>query len=126
MPQVPEKETEVPTINAYRSLGMMILLDICYQNGESENIIENYYANLLDHLRLQSVYVSIGNQKKPIGYVTWKKDDDYPHNIQIERQSAPFGDHLQLLKKWMAHIQAEETSITSIHQRSARRVQKVW
>ncbi|EFO28656.1 conserved hypothetical protein [Roseibium sp. TrichSKD4] len=125
LPEVPEAEKDRPAINAYRSLGMMALLDIDYWQGESEKSIEEYYSARLAHMQVQTAFVVIGNERKPIGYAMWETDKIDKNVIHLKRQAAPFGDHLYLQKK-LQTLFPENAKIYSHHTRSARREQVAW
>ena len=125
LPEVPEIDKEKPAINAYRSVGMMTLLDLDYWQGESESSIEDYYANLLKHLQNQSKMIAINTESKPIGYVTWEVDAKDSNIISLTRQSSPFGDHLEVQKK-LKEFLPDSAVVTSKHKRSARQEQAVW
>ena len=125
LPKVPQLDKEKPALNAYRSLGMMVLLDIDYWQGESEKCIEDYYAGLLGHLQKRSSMIAINDVKKPIGYVAWEIDSDKPEVVHLIRQAAPFGDHLEVLKKLRQRL-PDEAVVISKHMRSSRKEQSVW
>ncbi|PWQ93257.1 hypothetical protein DKW60_18105 [Leucothrix pacifica] len=125
LPEVPALDKEKPALNAYRSLGMMALLDIDYWQGESEKRIEDYYAGLLGHLQKRSSMIAINDVKKPIGYVAWEIDSDKPEVINLTRQAAPFGDHLEVLKKLKQRL-PDDAVVISKHMRSSRKEQSVW
>ena len=125
LPEIPEPDAEKPAINAYRSLGMMLLLDIDYWQGESEKDIDVYYQQLLGHMQEQTALVTIGPARKPIGYATWNLcggDDD---SVEITRQAAPFGNHLELLRNLKSRL-PKGVAIKSLHERSSRREQVAW
>jgi hemolysin-activating ACP:hemolysin acyltransferase len=125
LPEIPEKEADLPAVEAYRSLGMMTCLDLDYWKGQSEKLIKDYYAGLLKHMQNQTSYVVIGEENKPIGYATWCEDPHNPDAIKITRQAAPFGDHLQLQKSLRARLpNARAASV--IYDRSARKEQVAW
>ena len=125
LPELPEPDTDKPAINAYRSLGMMLLLDIDYWQGESEKDIDAYYQQLLGHMQSQTALVAIGGARKPIGYATWNLFDSDGGSIEITRQSAPFGNHLELLRNLKSRL-PKDVAIRSLHDRSSRREQVAW
>ena len=125
LPKVPEAEKDRPAISAYRSLGIMALLDIDYWQGESEKSIEEYYSTGLGHMQTQTVLVAIDGERKPIGYATWEVDQSDVNIIHLKRQSAPFGDHLELHKKLQAWL-PKNAKVLSHHTRSAREEQVAW
>ena len=56
LPPMPAFDAEQTAMDAYRSLGAMVLLDIEYWKGEPEKRIEDYYSGLLHHLRARTAY----------------------------------------------------------------------
>ena len=125
LPSAPPPEQNHTMLNTYRSLGMMALLDIDYWQGPSEKTISDYYTTTIDHINDGSAFIAFSDDKKPIGYATWKYEQSDPGRINLTRQTAPFGDHLTLQKKvkscfpYLAHVE-------SLHDRSARKVQTAW
>ena len=125
LPQFPETETDLRAINAYRSLGAMVLLDIDYWQGESEKIIKEYYSECLGHMQAQTSFVAINSERKPIGYAAWEADPCNADMICLKRQAAPFGDHLEVQQKLQARL-PETAKVFSYHPRSAREEQVAW
>ena len=125
LPEAPEFDKEKPAINAYRSLGMMTLLDIDYWQGESQETIENYYTAHLSHMQTQTAFVALGKDRKPIGYATWDMASGDNNVIQLKRQAAPFGDHLELQQILQRRL-PENAKVLSHHARSAREEQIAW
>ena len=125
LPEVPEAETVRSAINAYRYLGMMLLLDIDYWQGESEKTIKEYYSTRLTHMQSQTVLVGIGKERKPIGYAIWDAGKDDASIIRLKRQAAPFGDHLELQEILQTRL-PENAKVLSYHARSAREEQVAW
>ncbi|MYF45482.1 MAG: hypothetical protein F4223_03405 [Rhodobacteraceae bacterium] len=125
LPEVPEPEANRPAINAYRSLGMMVLLDIDYWQGESERTIEEYYVARLAHLQSQTALVAIEKERKPVGYAIWDIDQTDTNIIRLQRQAAPFGHHLALQAKLQARF-PKDVRVLSHHTRSAREEQVAW
>jgi len=125
LPEVPEASKDITAIDAYRSLGMMALLDIDYWQGEPEKTIEEYYELRLAHMQAQTVLVAIGKNGKPIGYAAWEIDKDDSNVIHLKRQAAPFGDHLELLEELQIRF-PENAKVMSHHSRSAREEQVAW
>ena len=124
-PKLPDRKNETTGLAAYRSLGMIVFLDLDYWKGQSETPIGDYYNNLASHIQARTAYVVIGNENKPIGYATWNVEGSDESKIEITRQSAPFGGHLVLQKALRAHL-PNVTQALSKHDRSARRDQRVW
>ena len=124
LPPLPESDPERPTINAYRSLGAMALIDIDCWQGESEKQVGEYYALLLEHLQDQTAFLALDEQRKPIGYATWLKPSQ-SGSVTLTRQAAPFGDHLTLQRTLERHL-GREAGVLACHDRSARKEQPAW
>ena len=122
---LPKDQISNPTVDAYRSLGMMVLLDIDYLQGRSEQTIEHYYADLLEHMKKQTAFIMLDNKKRPSAYATWCVNADNADRITLTRQSAPFGHHIALHKTLKARF-PENFTVHSLHERSARRNQTAW
>ncbi|MEP3637094.1 MAG: hypothetical protein ABJN14_07530 [Paracoccaceae bacterium] len=112
-----------PNLNAYRSLGMMAILDIDYWQGHSDRTISDYYSSALPHFQKNTVLLSFSDDKKPVGYAIWDNCDQ--GRVCVTRLAAPFGDHLKLLKELRALL-PEGTKVNSLHERSACREQIAW
>lgn len=125
LPEAPEPDQNHPAINAYRSLGMMALLDIDNWQGVSEKTIEEYYATRLAHMQSQTALVAIGKERKPVGYAVWDIDQTDTNIIRLQRQTAPFGHYLELQVKLQARL-PKNTKVLSYHSRSAREEQVAW
>ena len=101
MPPMMDSDMSHPAIDACRSLGAMTLLDVDYWQGESEKRIEDYYAELLEHLRKRTAFIALSDDRKPVAYATWTKPAG-SKAVTITRKAAPFGDHL-LLQQALDH-----------------------
>lgn len=124
LPPMTAPDMSQPTIDAYRSLGAMALLDIEYWQGESEKRIEDYYSGLLEHLRNRTAFIALSDDRKPVAYATWTKPAG-ANAVTITRQAAPYGDHLLLQQALEAHLCHAE-GVTARHVRSARQEQVAW
>lgn len=124
LPVMPVKDADYPAVDSYRSLGAMSLLDIDFWQGESEKSIGDYYSGLLEHMRDQTAYVALRKDNKPLGYATWTSNTG-TNRITITRQSAPFGDHLELQRALERRLQATD-GVMAQHRRSAQREQIAW
>lgn len=124
LPPMTAPDMSQPTVDAYRSLGAMALLDIEYWQGESEKRIEDYYSGLLEHLRNRTAFIALSDDRKPVAYATWMKPAG-ANAVTIARQAAPFGDHLLLQQALEAHLCHAE-GVTARHVRSARQEQVAW
>ncbi|MGH1412640.1 MAG: hypothetical protein ACRBB0_04050 [Pelagimonas sp.] len=125
LPIMTEAEDDCDAINAYRCLGMMTLLDIEYSQGESEKSIGEYYSTRLGHMQTQTAFVAIDEERRPFGYAIWDVDQRDANKVRLKRQSAPFGDHLELQKKLQARL-PENATVLSHHFGSAREEQIAW
>jgi len=125
LPAFPQPSPEQPSLDAYRSLGAMALLDIGCWKGESEKQIGGYYSELSRHLKKCSAFVALEKGAKPIGYAAWTGGSQAEPQIVLVRQVAPFGDHLALQRTVEAHL-SREHSVLAVHERSARREQVAW
>jgi hemolysin-activating ACP:hemolysin acyltransferase len=125
LPEVPEAEKDGTAIKAYRSLGIIALLDVAYWQGESEVNIGQYYAVRLAHKQAETMIIAINKEQKPIGYAIWDEDDSDQGTIKIRRQAAPFGDHLELQDKLRDRL-PNYAKVLSYHSRSARKEQTAW
>lgn len=67
LPQMPEPDTVHRALNAYRSLGATVLLDLEHGQGEAEQRIEEYYTSRLDHLQKGTVFIGLNPDGKPLG-----------------------------------------------------------
>ncbi len=123
LPPMPAFDAEQTAMDAYRSLGAMVLLDIEYWKGEPEKRIEDYYSGLLHHLRARTAYVGLDRSHKPIGYSTWTETAG--ESVTLTRQAAPFGDHLALQRALERHL-GRRAGVSALHDRSARQEQAAW
>ena len=120
LPEAPPGDKDLPAaLNAYRALGVMTLLDIARNKGPSENRIKIYYDDFFHHIREKTAFVSIGQDRKPVGYVTWEASTDSPDIACVKRLTAPFGDHLELIQKWKEHL-PESVSVKAKYSRKAQ------
>ena len=124
LPPMPEPDVDRPRMDAYRRLGARALLDMDFWEGTSEETIEDYYASQLRHGREGTAFLALNGDGKPIGYATWSGS---PGNdsVTLDRQAAPFGDHLALQRMLERHLQAKG-AVDAHHPRSARARQAAW
>lgn len=126
LPPVPKHdEQDAQVLSAYRYLGVIALLDIDYWQGQSELSIGEYYENGAAHLKDGTLMAKLDDDRKPIGYATWTADSEDAKVVHITRQSAPFGDHIQLQKALQNKL-PPGTMAMSINPRSSRKEQIVW
>lgn len=124
LPPLPGYAEERPAINAYRVLGMMCLLDVDYWQGPSDASIAEYYKDMRHHLGKNTTFVALDKQRRPMGYATWNVDTENLDLVTITKLSAPFGDHLELLRRLRMKL-PENAKIMSHHERSGRKSQVV-
>ena len=124
LPPLPPSDPVQPTIDAYRALGAMALLDIDFWRGASERRIEDYYASQLNYLHNRTAFIALDVMRRPVGYATWRKSTG-DNTVTLMRQSAPFGDHLLLQKALERHL-GQESDVLSSHSSSARQDQVAW
>lgn len=86
LPAVTDNDTDNPTLDAFRSLGIMTLLDLDYWQGQSEESIEDYFAYLLQHMQSKTAYIVLDKKSKPIGYATWHVEVENLNRITLMRQ----------------------------------------
>lgn len=120
----PFNTNQEPPTAAYQSLGAMALLDIDTIEGPSERKIREVYAGLLKNLQDQTAFIALREDRRPIGYATWDAKPD-SNKVTITHQSAPFGDHLKLVRT-LQHRFADTEAVSAISQRSARKEQLAW
>ncbi len=124
LPPMPAPDPERPSMEAYRSLGAMVLLDIDRLQGRSEERIEAYYGELLKHLQDQTAYVALNSDDRPVGYATWANRSG-DGAVTLTRQSAPFGDHLMVQKSLERHL-GWSGRVAAHHAKSAQQAQIAW
>lgn len=120
----PFRESTAPPTAAYQALGAMALLDIDTFEGPSERKIGEVYAELLKNLQDQTAFIGLREDGRPIGYATWHSQPD-SNELVITHQSAPFGDHLRLLRTLKQRF-AETGPVSAKSERSARKEQLAW
>ena len=126
LPPLPKHdEQDAKALLAYRHLGVMALLDIDYWQGQSELPIGDYYEAAAEHLKDGTVFSKLDDERKPIGYATWKVDENNSNVVHLTRQAAPFGDHVTLQKAMKEKLPSGTTAM-SINPRSSRKEQVVW
>ena len=109
--------------SAYAKLGAMALLDIDYWDGHSNSPIVEYFEDLQKHLATDTSFLLSDIAGRPIGYATWNIASNKT-NYVLNRQSAPFGDHLTLQKTLAKHLGGK--CVHSENQRSSRKEQLAW
>jgi hypothetical protein len=97
----PFPETDQQALSAYRSLGAMVLLDLECWNQDADTVISEYYGALSTHLRAQTAFIGLQQDKRPIGYATWEQTPDTKQEPRLLHLAAPFGD-AQALKNMVS------------------------
>ncbi|NRA88502.1 MAG: hypothetical protein HRU28_14185 [Rhizobiales bacterium] len=120
----PFPDTRHPTINNYRRLGAMVLLDINHSGREAKRNIKDYYHNLRFHIENNTVCLALGQSRKPIGYATWTKNSNETKTV-IDHKVAPFGDHLKVQQHIVEQLNSNG-QVTSLHPNSLRKDQIAW
>ncbi len=123
LPPYMHSDAEPKLIDAYRALGMAALLDVETWQGLAENKIDAFYKQALHHLQNNSLLVVTNAQHQASGYATWKQDTH--GKIIITHQTAPFGDHLLLLKKLQRHL-PNILQANAYHPSSSNKEQIAW
>lgn len=125
LPPVPEANADdARTLSVYRKHGVLLLLDIDYWEGASEQPLGIYYDTCLQHIQNETLLIELDEQRRPLGYITWINDDEDSSVVHVQRQAAPFGDHLPLQKALVRHL-PDGARLISHHPRSAREAQAV-
>lgn len=75
LPPMAEPDTTYQSLNAYRTLGAMALLDLDHGEDEAALCIDQYYAPRRDHLRRNTVFLGLDRNRRPIGYASWQASD---------------------------------------------------
>lgn len=102
LPEVPRTKSDLPAINAYRSLGMMVMLDIIHRQSESRQDIKDYHSERRDRLQSRTALVLIGDERKPIGYVLWELVP------RLKCQTAPFDNVQEVQEIFHRHLAEPE------------------
>ena len=90
--------------DAYRVLGATVLLDVQAWSGTAAQPIDQYYADMLAHTRDRTASLSIGPDRKPIGYTAWDRSG------QLTRLVAPFGNHARIAASAKRHMTAKQAA----------------
>jgi len=106
----PFPDTDQPSLSAYRSLGAMVLLDLKCWNGETDTVIGEYYGALSKHLRQQTSFIGLQQDKRPIGYATWEQIPATEQEPHLQHLAAPFGDEKALKNMVHTHMKAQSAA----------------
>lgn len=103
LPPVPAAAAEQPSIDAYRSLGIMTLIDLSDVEGVPEQRISDYYATLSRHLQDRTAFIALDEDRRPVGHAIWTPPDSNGA-ATIIRQSTPFCDPGALQRALRLHL----------------------
>ncbi|MDN3557808.1 hypothetical protein [Halomonas maura] len=123
-PPLLQPDAAWPAVDAYRSLGVMALLDIGYGQNEFRANIGDYYLELLKHLENCTAFIALDNERKPVGYATWMRSD-VDNNVTITRQTALLGQRFNMrwaLKQYISTSKGVKASYT----RNASKEMLIW
>jgi cytolysin-activating lysine-acyltransferase len=105
LPPVPVYNASQPlTMDAYRRLGIITLLDIEGDQCKTADQIGDYYSDLSVILREKNLFISTDSDNKPIGYATWIVSPS-TGEVVVDQRVAPFGNHRTLQETLALHLQ---------------------
>ncbi|GGY08139.1 hypothetical protein GCM10007160_39380 [Litchfieldella qijiaojingensis] len=123
-PPLSQSNAELSAVDAYRSLGVMALLDISYGQNEFKAYIDDYYLELLKHLENRTAFIALDNERKPVGYATWIRLD-VANNVTLTRQTALLGKRFNLQRALEKHVSMME-GVKVSYTRNASQEMLVW
>lgn len=124
LPALPTPNTEQPTVDAYRSLGVMVLLDIESGSKASYQRIESYYLNLLNNLQERTAFIALANDNKPVGYATWVESNS-DNNVVLTCQTALSNNRINL-QHALEHYISMKKDVKAGYMRKASKEMLVW
>jgi len=92
LPPLPEPDAENPVIDAYRSLGAIVMLDLVEAGPSAQMPMGSYYNAILERMRERQVFIALDEARRPAGYATWTSTADDANGIRFDRLVAPYGD----------------------------------
>ena len=92
LPPLPEPDAENPVIDAYRSLGAIVMLDLVEAGPSAQMPMGSYYSAILERMRERQVFVALDEARRPAGYATWTVAAGSDNGIQFDHLVAPYGD----------------------------------
>ncbi|MGM0824043.1 MAG: hypothetical protein ACQEUY_04905 [Pseudomonadota bacterium] len=124
LPVLPPSDAEQAAVDAYRSLGVMALLDIESGSKASYQRIESYYLNLLNNLQERTAFIALDNDNKPVGYATWVESNS-DNNVVLTRQTALPNNRINLQHALEQYINMTK-GVKASYTRKASREMLVW
>ncbi len=91
-PLPPFANADQPSLNAYRSLGAMVLLDLECWDEQPDVVIDKYYGDLAKHLKEQTAFIGLQKDMRPMGYATLARASGNARVPRLQHLVAPFGD----------------------------------
>ncbi len=116
---------DISTCEIYRRLGAMLLLDTDYAHGEPEKTIYEYYLSAREKLFENRIFIHF-DKGKPVGYIAWEVGGYPQDRLYVTKLSAPFGDHLSLLKSLRKQFGNKVVSAMFVDRHGGQRKQVIW
>ncbi len=101
VPMIPSEISDVCQ-DAYRQLGVTLLLSCCKQGEVCDRSFADSYKHHLEALQSGTLYLLLSGDSVPKGYATWKVCEK--GKVELVDFVAPFGDHLQLHSELKLHL----------------------
>lgn len=124
LPVLPPSDADQPTVDAYRSLGIMALLDIESGSKASYQRIESYYLKLLKNLQERTAFIALDNDNKPVGYATWVESNS-DNNVVLTCQTALLNNRINL-QHALEHYISMTKDVKAGYTRKAAKEMLVW
>ncbi|MEC4766473.1 hypothetical protein LPL18_003865 [Halomonas sp. CUBES01] len=124
LPVLPPSDVEQPAVDAYRSLGVMALLDIESGSKASYQRIESYYLKLLKNLQERTAFIALDNDNKPVGYATWV-ESNVDNNMVLTCQTALPSNRINLQRALEKYINKAK-DVKASYTRKASKEMLVW
>lgn len=124
LPVLSPADPDQPAVDAYRSLGVMVLLDIESGSKAYHQRIESYYLNLLKNLQERTAFIALDNDNKPVGYATWVESNS-DNNVVLTCQTALLNNRINLQRALEQYINRTK-GVKASYMRKASREMLVW
>ena len=124
LPVLPPSDADQPAVDAYRSLGVMALLDIESGSKASYQRIESYYLKLLKNLQESTAFIALDNDNKPVGYATWVESNS-DNNMVLTCQTALLNNRINL-QCALEHYINMTKDVKASYTRKASKEMLVW
>ncbi|MDQ7733354.1 hypothetical protein QT231_11645 [Halomonas sp. SpR1] len=124
LPVLPPSDAEQPAVDAYRSLGIMALLDVESGSKASYQKIESYYLNCLKNLQERTAFIALDNDNKPVGYATWVESNS-DNNVVLTCQTALPNNRINLQRALEHHVNITK-DVKASYMRKASKERLVW